>query len=106
MDFSLVFTFDHACMCLLLKWSCLKVNSKQFSSPEPKAHKVSFYYGIDLVSVHVFVCPQLNISETSRPIVFKFYLNHYMGWGKVAVDFRTEFLYPWRHIAPIFLSCV
>ena len=72
LDISLVFTFDHACMCLLLKWSCLKVSSKQISSPEPKALEVSFYYGIDLVSVHVFVCPQLNISETSRPIVFKF----------------------------------
>ena len=61
-----------------------------FSSPEPKAHKVSLQ---DRTRAGVRVCVRLltisnmNISKTRGPIATKFYLKHHWGGGKPALGF-------------------
>ena len=68
-----------------------------FSSPEPKAHKVSLLDGTRAgVHASVRACVRastlsnMNISETSRPITIKFYLKHHWGWGKAALCFGAN----------------
>ena len=69
-----------------------------FSSPEPKAHKVSLQYGSRAVvrasvhaSVHASVRSStlsiLNISETSRPIAVRFYMKQHWVGGLPAIGF-------------------
>ena len=61
------------------------------SSPEPKAHKVSFivYQSSRHLSVCVYVCvstlSNMNISATSGPITTKFYLKYHWGQRKAAL---------------------
>ena len=64
-----------------------------FSSPEPKAHKVSLYDGIRAgvrACLRASTLSNMNISETSRPIIIKFYLKHYWGGGKAAFGFGAD----------------
>ena len=53
------------------------------SSPEPK--------GLESASVRAFVHPStlsnMNISETSWPIIIKFHQEHHWGGGLTALDF-------------------
>ena len=47
--------------------------------------------GGELTSVRPSVCvltlSNMYISESKRPIATKFYLKHFLGWGKVAIGF-------------------
>ena len=51
-----------------------------FSSPEPKAHKVSLYYTNGPSST----LSNLNITKASWQILIKFYVSHHWGGGKAA----------------------
>ena len=42
------------------------------------------------VSIHVFSLSNMNISETSGPIAIKFYLKHYWGGDKAALNFGPD----------------
>ena len=59
-----------------------------FSSPEPKAHKVSLQ-DRTRAGVRVSVCPltvsNMNISKTRQPIAIKFNLKHHWGMGKACI---------------------
>ena len=59
-----------------------------FSSPEPKAHKVSLKYTNGPSSVRrrpsSSTLSNLNISEASRPNLIKFYVWHHWSGGKAA----------------------
>ena len=50
--------------------------------------------GLEPASVHPCVrastLSNMNISETSRPITFKFYLKHHWGGGKAALGFGAD----------------
>ena len=64
-----------------------------FSSPEPKAHKVSLYIvyiPVEPSSVRASTFSNRNISETSRQIAIKFYLKHHWGGGKASVGFDLD----------------
>ena len=41
-------------------------------------------------SIHASTLSNMNISETSGPIAFKFYLKHHWGWGKAAESFGAD----------------
>ena len=77
----------------------IKLNVGQlFSSPEPKAHKVSLWDGTRAgvrasmrACVRASTLSNMNISETSRPITIKFYLKHPWGGGKAASDQNSGF---------------
>ena len=58
-----------------------------FSSPEPKAHKVSLYSIPVDPSVGPLTFSNSNISATSGPNVTKFYLKHHWGGGLIALGF-------------------
>ena len=47
-----------------------------------------------------FTLSNMNISETSWPIVIKFHLKHYWGGGLAALGFGPVW-FPWQQIAPI-----
>ena len=66
--------------------------------------------GLELVSVRVsvraFTLSDMNISETSWPIIIKFHLKHHWGGGLAALGFGSdlsgsELWFPWQQIAPI-----
>ena len=66
-----------------------------FSSPEPKAHgELIVYQSSRRLSVCLCVCvftfSNMNISETSGPIVTKFYLKHHWVGGKDALGFGPD----------------
>ena len=64
-----------------------------FSSPEPKAHKVSLWYTIRAgvrASVCALTLSNINISATSGPIVTKFYLKYHWVGGKDALGFGPD----------------
>ena len=68
-----------------------------FSSPEPKAHKVSIYsIPIEPLSICVCVCvclstlSNMNISATRGPNATKFYLKHHWGEGMAALRFGPD----------------
>ena len=73
-------------------WST-PTSSTVFSSPEPKAHKVSLWYtsraGVRLC-VSELTLSNMNISATSGPIITRFYLKHHWGGGKAALCFRLD----------------
>ena len=46
--------------------------------------------GLEPASVRASVRPSVRISETSRPIVTKFYLKHHWGGGKAALGFAAN----------------
>ena len=55
-----------------------------FSSPEPKAHKVSLKDGTRAgvrVSVCLSILSNVTTSATSGPIAIKLYLKHHLGGG-------------------------
>ena len=64
-----------------------------FSSPEPKAHKISLLDG-SRADVRPCVCvltlSNMNISATSWPMATKFYLKHNWGWGKATLGFGQD----------------
>ena len=60
-----------------------------FSSPEPKAHKLSLQDGTR-AGIRASTLSNMNISETSRPITIKFYLKHHWGGGKAALGFGAD----------------
>ena len=41
----------------------------------------------------------MNISESSGPMAFKFYVKYQGGGGKAALGFGAD-LFPWQKIAP------
>ena len=41
-------------------------------------------------SVRAFTLSNINISETSRPIVIKFHLEHHLGGGLASLGFRQD----------------
>ena len=66
-----------------------------FSSPEPKA--LGELIGWDSswcpsvrASVCAFTLSDMNISETSRPIIINFHLKHHWGGGLAALGFRPD----------------
>ena len=46
--------------------------------------------GLELASVRAFTVSDMNISETSRPIIIKFHLKHHWGGGLAALDFGPD----------------
>ena len=60
-----------------------------FSSPEPKAHKVSLKDG-RRAGVRALTLSNMNISATSRLIATKFYLKHHRGGKKAALGFWPD----------------
>ena len=46
--------------------------------------------GLEPASVRASTLSNMNISETSRPITTKFYLNHHWGGGKAALGFDAD----------------
>ena len=44
----------------------------------------AYRMGLEPASVRASTLSNMNISETSRPIMIKFYLKHHWGWGKAA----------------------
>ena len=83
---------------LLLNWVCLSVvlyecNSSHslISSPEPKA--LGELIGWDssrCPSVRLFTLSDMNISDTSWPIIIKFHLKHHWGGGLAALGFGPD----------------
>ena len=80
-----------------LKFVC----SMFFSSPEPKA--LGELIGWDSCQrplvcplVHPLVCPftllEMNISETSWPIIIKFHVKHHWGGGLAALVFGPDWI--------------
>ena len=68
--------------------------SQFFSSPEPKL-RVSLYdrtrAGVSVrASVCAFLLSNMNISETSLPIVIEFHLEHHWGGGLAALGFGLD----------------
>ena len=61
-----------------------------FSSPEPKVHKVSLLDATRAVCANVSTLSNMNISETSGPIAIKFYLKHHGDGGKAALGFGPD----------------
>ena len=62
-----------------------------FSSPEPKAHgELIVYQSSRRVSIRASTLLNINISETSGPIVTKFYPKHHWGGGKAALGFWPD----------------
>ena len=64
-----------------------------FSSPEPKAHKVSLQDGTRAgvrACVRASTLSNMNISETGWPIAIKFYMKHHWGRGKAALGFGAD----------------
>ena len=64
-----------------------------FSSPEPKA--LGELIGWDSSrrpSVRPFTLSDMNISETSWPIIIKFYLKHYWGGRMAALGFGLDWI--------------
>ena len=60
--------------------------------------------GLEPASVRAFTISNMNISETSWPIVIKFHLEHHWGGGLATLGFgldRIRTLVPWQQIAPI-----
>ena len=54
--------------------------------------------------VHAFTLSDMNISETSWPIIIKFHLKHHWGGGLAALGFGPDCmitLVSWQQIAPI-----
>ena len=51
--------------------------------------------------VHPFTLSNMNISETSRPIIIKFHQEHHYGGGLVLGKMGSELLFPCQQIAPI-----
>ena len=62
-----------------------------FSSPEPKAQGELIVWGSSPASVSLCVRPftlsNMNISETSWPIIIKFHQKHHWGGGLIALGF-------------------
>ena len=46
--------------------------------------------GLELASVSAFTLSNINISETSWPIVIKFHLEHHWGEGLAALGFGPD----------------
>ena len=72
------------------------------SSPEPKA--LGELVGLDLSRLRPFTLSDMNIFESSWPIVNKFRLKHYWGRGllhEVLGQMGLELWFPWQQIAPI-----
>ena len=54
-------------------------------------------------AVRPFTLSDMNISETSLPIIIKFHLKHHWGGGlahKVLGQIGSELWFPWQQIAP------
>ena len=71
------------------------ISSAILSSPEPKAHGELIVYQSSrrlsvCASVRASTLSNINISETSGPIVSKFALKHHWGGGKAASGFRPD----------------
>ena len=77
-----------------------------FSSPEPKKAWDELI-GWDSSHIRPFTLSNINISETSGPIIIKFHLEHHWGGGLVALGFgpdRIRTLVSWQQIAPMGLE--
>ena len=61
-----------------------------FSSPEPKA--LWELIGCDSNRVHASTLSNMNITETSWPIVIKFHLEHHWGGGLTALGFGLDWI--------------
>ena len=55
-----------------------------FSSPEPKAPGGANRMGLKPAPVRPSTLSNMNISETSWSVEFKFHLEHHLGKGKAA----------------------
>ena len=79
------------------------------SSPEPKAQGELIVWDSSRrpsvrLCVRLSTLSNMNISETSRPIVIKFYQKHHLGGGLAALvlgQIGLELWFPWQQIAPI-----
>ena len=62
-----------------------------FSSPEPKAQvELIVWYSSRRPSVPASTLSNMNISETSWPIVIKFHHKHHLGGGLAALSFEPD----------------
>ena len=62
-----------------------------FSSPEPKAQGELIVWDLSRrASVGASTLSNMNISETSWPIVIKFHQKHHWGWGLAALGFGPD----------------
>ena len=81
-------------MCLLKTTDTLvglKENNHLFSSPEPKAlRELIGWDSSRRPSVSLFTLLDMNISETSWPIIIKFHLKHHWCGGLAALGFGPD----------------
>ena len=71
------------------------MNDPIFSSPEPKAQDELIVWDSSRrpcvrPSLHPFKLSNINISETSWPIIIKFHQKHHWGRGLTALGFRLD----------------
>ena len=76
-----------------------------FSSPEQKAQgELIVWDSSRRLSVRPSTLSNMNISETSWPIIIKFHQEHHKGGGLTALGLGkigSELWFPWQQIAPI-----
>ena len=66
----------------------VSVSAYIFSSPEPKAQdELIVLDSSRRPCVRPFTISNMNISETSQPIIIKFHQEHHWGWGLTALGF-------------------
>ena len=68
-----------------------------FSSPEPKAVRELIVWDSSRrpwvsASVGLYTLSDMNISETSRPIIIKFHLKHHWDRGFAALGFGPDWI--------------
>ena len=74
-------------LCTAYQSLCLYI----FSSPEPKAQgELIVWDSSRRACVRPCVRPNIDISETSRPIIIKFYQEHHWGGGLTVLGFCLD----------------